>query len=169
MSWCWFALCPAGRDDALASAAIETLDGEPVGVLVAWPADAGALPENTAKIDARAIDPHGPAGTASLVLPRRGGWLPFDDPAVSQAMRTALLLPPVEVLSTLVVGNDRFVGALTAVHDQRPDRLRDDPFATVFPSRLVHVAAGLLGRMPAPVGPTIQRYGADNPWPWDRF
>jgi hypothetical protein len=35
--------------------------------------------------------------------------------------------------------------------------------------RILRVDAGLLGTMPAPVGPDTQRYGAGNPWPWDRF
>jgi hypothetical protein len=31
------------------------------------------------------------------------------------------------------------------------------------------VAAGIVGRLPPPVGPTIERYGSANPWPWDRY
>ena len=50
-----------------------------------------------------------------------------------------------------------------------PRRLADDPFARQFPARILRVDAGLLGTMPAPVGPGTQRYGAGNPWPWDRF
>ena len=35
-----------------------------------------------------------------------------------------------------MTGDDRFVGAITAVHDDEPTRLRDDPFAAIFPTRL---------------------------------
>ena len=47
--------------------------------------------------------------------------------------------------------------------------LADDPFARVFPARMLRVDGGLFGRVPPPVGPTIERYGSANPWPWDRF
>lgn len=100
---------------------------------------------------------------------RRGTWLLFDDVAVSHAIRSVLAGPPVDVVSTFVTGDDRFVGAITAVHDDEPTRLRDDPFAAIFPTCLVRAGPGLLGRTPTPVGPMTQRYGAANPWPWDRF
>ena len=29
--------------------------------------------------------------------------------------------------------------------------------------------AGVFGTVPPPAGPTIERYGSGNPWPWDRF
>jgi len=48
-------------------------------------------------------------------------------------------------------------------------RLADDPFARVFPARVLRVAAGVLGRVAPPVGPVIERHGSANPWPWDRF
>ncbi len=48
-------------------------------------------------------------------------------------------------------------------------RLPDDPFARVFRARIFRVEAGLFGRMRAPCGPTIERYGSAQPWPWDRF
>jgi len=31
------------------------------------------------------------------------------------------------------------------------------------------VSAGVMGAASAPAGPTIERYGSANPWPWDRF
>jgi hypothetical protein len=31
------------------------------------------------------------------------------------------------------------------------------------------IEAGLFGRVPAPAGPVIERYGSAQPWPWDRF
>ncbi len=48
-------------------------------------------------------------------------------------------------------------------------RLVDDPFVRIFPQRLLDVEGGLLGWLPPPAGPTIERYGSAEPWPWDRF
>jgi hypothetical protein len=31
------------------------------------------------------------------------------------------------------------------------------------------VGAGVVGRAAPPAGPTIERYGSSEPWPWDRF
>ena len=143
-------------------------DDGSVGVLAAWQADDEPHP-GAVKIDPRSIDADGDAAWASLVLAPRGTWLLFDDVAVSHAIRSVLAGAPVDVVSTFVTGDDRFVGAITAVHDDEPTRLRDDPFAAIFPTRLVRVGPGLLGRTPTPVGPMTQRYGAANPWPWDRF
>jgi hypothetical protein len=44
-----------------------------------------------------------------------------------------------------------------------------DPFARIFPGTLLEVERGLLGSVAAPTGPTIERHGSGNPWPWDRF
>ncbi len=162
---CWLAVVRSPPDGALAAAAV---DGGSA-YLVAWRSEKAPVP-GAAKVDSRAIDPEGPPGRASLVLAPDRAWLPFDDVAVSHAMRTAMSVRPVDVLSTLVVGNDRFAGALTAVYGDDDDAaLDDDPFATLFPTRRVRLGGGLLGRTPTPVGPGIQRYGAANPWPWDRF
>lgn len=175
MSRCWIALTSTPPPDATAVAAItwagraESSAGDvDDGFLAAWEAKdepvTGAI-----KIDPRAIDPDGAAAWASLVLAPWSVWLLFDDVAVSHAIRAVLAAPPVDVVSTFVTGDDRFVGAITAVHDDDPIRLRDDPFAAIFPATLVRVGPGLLGTTPAPVGPVIQRYGGANPWPWDRF
>ena len=161
---CWLAVVRSPPDGALAAAAV---DGGSA-YLVAWRSDMAPVP-GAAKVDPRAIDPEGPPGRASLGLAPDRAWLPFDDVAVSQAMRAAMTVRPVDVLSTLVVGDDRFTGALTAVHGDDDAALDDDPFAALFPTQRVRLGAGLLGRTPTPVGPSIQRYGAANPWPWDRF
>jgi len=167
MSPCWLAVCATRPPDALAAAdfGVEARDG---GVLAAWSADDEPVP-GAVKIDPRCIDPEGEGAWVSLVLAPRGTWLLFDDIAVSHAIRSALAAPPVDVVSTLVTGDDRFVGALTAVHGDDRTRLRHDPFGALFPPRLLRISAGLLGRTPTPVGPMTQRYGAANPWPWDRF
>jgi hypothetical protein len=72
-------------------------------------------------------------------------------------------------VTTLVRGDSIFAGALTALADEEPEGLVDDPFARIFPARRLRVGAGLLGAVPPPAGPVIERYGSGNPWPWDRF
>jgi hypothetical protein len=53
--------------------------------------------------------------------------------------------------------------------DADVERLRDDPFARIFPARVLTVGAGLFGAVAPPAGPTIERYGSTEPCPWDRF
>ncbi|MGH8932150.1 MAG: hypothetical protein ACRDZO_16400 [Egibacteraceae bacterium] len=167
MIWCWFALCPQTPDGAVAAAPIHGMDGTALGVLAAWD-PACDRPEGAAKIDARAIDPDGSEATASLVLAPNLVGVPFDDLAVSQAIRAVLALPPADVLSTLLVGDSWFVGAVTAVYGAK-DRLEYDPFGLIFPARLVRVGAGLLGHMPPAAGPSMQRHGSSTPWPAGAF
>lgn len=167
MTWAWFARCPEPPARAVAAAAVSGSDGEAAGYLAAWAPDA-AHPASAAKIDGRAIDPDGRPGWASVVIAPDGLFVPFDDVAVTAALRRVLSLPSPRVFSTLLLGDDRLVGALTAEHDPS-GRLGQDPFALLFPAVVLRVEPGILGSMPSPAGPTTQRYGADNPWPWDRF
>jgi hypothetical protein len=168
MTWRWIALRPDRPEGAEAAVAVREPDGHPVGFLAVWP-EGARRPRQGRRIDARAIDVSGEAAWVSLVLAPEGVSLDFDDPAVVGATRDALAQPwSAAVLSTLVVERMRFGGAVTAVRDT-PWRLTDDPFARLFPARILRVDAGLLGTMPAPVGPGTQGYGAGNPWPWDRF
>jgi len=169
MTWCWLALAGSRPAQALAYAELHHEDGSAAGGLAAWSPGAEPPVENAAKVDARAIDSSGEPALLSLVLAPPGVRLLFDDPAVSQALRSALVLPRADVLSTLSIGGAHFAGAVTAVRDAARWRLDADPFAAVFPARRLRVASGLLGVMPALTGPTIQRYGSGNPWPWDRF
>ncbi len=168
MSWCWLARCGEPGTGAVASATLSQLDGRSAGLLAAWEHD-GDPPAGSAKVDPRAIDPDGDEAVVSLVLAPDRVWLPFDDPAVSGAIRAVLALPAAEVLSTLLLRDDRFVGALTAVRGAATQRLDDDPFGVIFPALRLRVGPGLLGRMPPPVGPSMQRYGSGSPWPWERF
>lgn len=168
MSWCWFAKRDERPGTALASAAITGLDDVPGGFLAAW-SGSDEEPDGAVRIDARAIDPFGAEAVVSLSMAPPGVSLLFDDPAVSQAIRAVLSMPPPDALSTLSRGDADFVGAVTVVHGPDLGRLGFDPFHLVFPARRLRVEAGLFGRMPAPAGPGTQRYGAGNPWPWDRF
>jgi hypothetical protein len=168
MSWAWFALLDAPSDDASAQAAAFAADGRPAGWLAAW--RRRARPSREARrVDDRIIDPAGPEAWISLVAPPPGVRLLFDDMAVQQARRVVLAQPPADAVSTLLRDASHFEGAITVARGAAVARLADDPFARVFPARLLRVGAGVLGRVPAPAGPTIERYGSAQPWPWDRF
>jgi hypothetical protein len=120
-------------------------------------------------VDDRIVDPAGAAAWVSLVRPPAGVRLPFDDLAVQQARRAVLAGEPMDAVTTLLSDASHFEGALTVARDDRVQRLADDPFARVFPQQILRVESGALGVVPAPCGPTIERYGSANPWPWDRF
>jgi len=168
VSWAWFDFGAEPTGAVLASAPAWSVDGLPVGFLTAWSDEVDQPTPTAAKIDARAIDATGGSGWVSLVLAPPGLFLPFDDPAVAHATRTVLAMAPADVFSTLVERDDRCRGAVTAMLGE-PGRLGYDPFGNLFPAVILRVGAGILGHMPAPVGPSIQRYGGANPWPWDRF
>jgi hypothetical protein len=165
MSRTWLALLDAAAADATAQAPVHDVAGRPAGWLAAWrrPSKpvAGAL-----RVDGRIVDAAGDAMWISLVLPPAGVRLPFDDLAVQQARRAVLAEPPMDAVSTLLRDDSHFEGAITA---GPLERLSDDPFARVFPARILRVDAGVLGRSPAPCGPTIERYGGAQPWPCERF
>jgi len=169
MSRCWLALVEGLATDADAAASAFTTDGHPAGTLAAW--RRRAKPAHDAlRVDERLIDPDGAAAWISLVLPPSGVRLPFDDLAVQQARRLVLLHQFPVGLSTLLRDDSHFEGAITVARSPADEhRLRDDPFARIFPSRLLSVEAGILGAVLPPTGPTIERYGSGNPWPWDRF
>lgn len=166
MSWCWLALSdPPTARGAFASAVARTLDGKPAGVLQAWPA--GERPvRHAVKADARVVDPAGaPARVSLVLLPEHGAPL-YDDPAVSQAIRDVLAGPVPAAMTTLVRDGVHLAGALTARRDGND--LTGDPFVRFGPARLLDVEGGLLGRVPMPCGPVMQRY-AGQPWPAEGF
>jgi hypothetical protein len=168
MSWCWLALLDAPAGDADAQGAACELDGAPAGWLAAW--CRRARPVRTARrVDARIVDRGGAAAWISLVLPPAGVRLPFDDLAVQEARRLVLARPPHDAVSTLLADASHFEGALTVARGAGVARLPDDPFARIFPARILRVEAGLLGTVAPPCGPTIERYGSAQPWPWDHY
>jgi hypothetical protein len=168
MSWCWLDLLAAPADDASAQARVCEPDGTPAGWLAVW--RRRAKPSRSARrIDARVVDRHGAAASVSLVRPPEGVRLPFDDLAVQQARRAVLAAPPHDAVTSLLSDASHFEGALTVARGAAMARLADDPFARIFPARVLRVEAGLLGSVPAPCGPTIERYGSAQPWPWDRY
>ena len=99
----------------------------------------------------------------------RRARLAFDDLAVQQARRELLQGQPYEAVTTLLTDDSHFEGSLLVARGEETARLADDPFARVFPPRLLHVGPGVLGRVPWPASPVIERYGSAQPWPADRF
>jgi hypothetical protein len=168
MSWCWLDLLAAPADDADTQARVFEPDGTPAGWLAVWLRR--AKPSRSARrIDPRLVDRHGAAAWISLVRAPDGVRLAFDDLAVQQARRAVLAAPAQDAVSTLLSDASHFEGALTVARGARVARLADDPFARIFPARVLRVDAGLLGAVPPPCGPTIERYGSAQPWPWDRY
>ncbi|HEX6701944.1 MAG TPA: hypothetical protein VF101_14550 [Gaiellaceae bacterium] len=146
MSWAWLVV----RDDELRFVSSD----EPE-------------PEGAFRVDPRVHDAKGDPAWVSLVRAPRGVSIPFDDPAVSGALRDLLAGPPRRAVTTLLRDEVRFAGALLAADDGA--RLRPNSFARIFPARVFRVEAGVLGRRPWPTGPGIARYAGGAPWPWDRF
>jgi hypothetical protein len=169
MSRCWLALIADDAAGADAAARAFTLDGRPAGTLAAWRRRAKPVRE-ALRVDEHLIDPDGAPAWISLVLAPPGIRLPFDDLAVQRARRLVLMRPPLPAVSTLLRDDSHFEGAITVARGRDAKRwLEDDPFARIFPRTLFEVERGLLGAVAAPTGPTIERYGSGNPWPWDRF
>ncbi|HEY5142753.1 MAG TPA: hypothetical protein VII98_04580 [Solirubrobacteraceae bacterium] len=167
---CWLALVDAAPSGADAAAALRTPDGAPAGWLAAW-IRASKPVRDARRADPRIVDQDGAPATISLVLPERDALTIFDDPAVQGARRAVLAdAEPADLVTTLLVDASHFAGSLTA--RRGPDalsRLRDDPFLRVWAGRLLVVDAGLLGSVPAPPGPVIERHGSDVPWPGGGF
>lgn len=168
MSWAWLALVDERPDGADAAATVRTLAGERAGVLAAWRRHAKPV-RHARRVDARIVDAEGAAARVSLVLPPAGVRLAFDDLAVQQARRELLAGEPFDAVSTLLTDDSHFEGSIVVARGEDARRLPDDPFARIFPARVLHVGAGVVGRVPWPAGPVIERYGSAQPWPADRF
>jgi hypothetical protein len=168
VSWGWLALVDGDLEGADAAAPARTLAGDGVGVLAAWLRHAKPV-RHARRVDARTVDPAGAPVRISLVLPPPGVRLAFDDVAVQHARRELLAGLPFDAVSTLLTDDSHFDGSLLVARGEDAARLADDPFALVFPARLLDVGGGLLGRVPWPAGPTIERYGSAQPWPADSF
>lgn len=163
-SWSWLGLVAEHPTDAEACAPATELDGAPAGYLAAWSRETQPDPA-ALRVVRRIIDAAGPPAFVSLVLAPPGVRLAFDDVAVQQARRRVLADRPAAAVSTLLSDDSRFEGAITAWRDGPGD----DPFARIFPARVLRLGAGLIANCPPPCGPTIERYGSSTPWPSDRF
>jgi len=168
LSWAWLSLLDEGPEGADAAAELRTLAGGPAGVLAAWLRHAKPV-RRAWRVDARVVDPGGAPARISLVLPPPGVRLAFDDMAVQEARRSLLAGLPFDAVTTLLTDDSHFDGSLLVARGEEAARLADDPFARVFPRRVLHAGGGLLGRVPWPAGPVIERYGSAQPWPADRF
>ncbi len=167
---CWLAFVNDAPQSADAAAELQGLDGSRAGWLAVWLRASKPI-RDARRADPRIFDPAGPAAAISLVLPERDQFTIFDDPSVQGARRAILAdAEPADLVTTLLVDASHFAGSLTA--RRGPDalaRLRDDPFLRVNTGRLLHVNSGLLGQIPAPPGPVIERHGSDVPWPGGTF
>jgi hypothetical protein len=164
-SWCWLAVVDEARNDATAVAELrDHATGEHAGWLAAWCRRAKPA-RHALRADSRIVDPDGDPATISLVLAPREWRLKFDDPAVAQARRDVLARRPPDAVSTLLFDASHFAGAITV----RRGTHASDPFARIVPARVLDVAAGVVGRVALPCGPTIERHGSENPWPWPAF
>ena len=168
-AWCWVALVDAPLKEPDAWAEAIELDGTPAGVLAAWARRVKPV-RDARRADARIVDPAGAPATVSLVRPPAGARLLFDDLAVQEARRRVLAGAPFDAVTTLLSDASHFEGAITVARGEgQVARLADEPFARIFPARVLRIGGGLLGTVPAPAGPSIERYGSEQPWPRDRF
>ena len=167
MSWCWIARVEERPATCIAAGAV-TEGGRPAGVLAAW-AQGRKPVRHALRCDARFVDPDGTPAWVSLVLPPAGVRLTFDDLAVQQARRDLLAGAWPRAMTALLRDASHFEGSMVAVSERDEARLSDDPFARLFGARVLRVDSGVIGSMPAPTGPAIERYGSDRPWPADRF
>lgn len=168
----WLALVDERPTDSAACAAAGDPDGSSAGFLAAWSkrADRSRPTAHARRVDSRLVDPEGAPAWVSLVLPPPGVQVIFDDPVVQQARRAVLgAARPADALSTLLLGDSVFEGAVRVSFADDRTALGDDPFDRVFPARVLRVGPGLFAPVPAPAGPCIERYGSARPWPWDRF
>ena len=165
----WLALLPADPGDA-AVARAEDRNGEPVGVLCMW--WTRARPHHKAlRADPRIHADDGPPCVVSLAMAPATARPIADDPAVVHARRAALRFGRTCAVSLLTADPVSIAGALSIARANRPDEvaaLRDDPFAQLWGARRLSIAAGLLGAVVRPTGPSLERYSG-QPWPYDRF
>jgi hypothetical protein len=153
----WLALVDTEPPSALRQARVR--EG---GWFAVWD-DETSAPETAWRIDPHVLDREGPELDVALAAAEPGVSLPFDDPAVTGAIRSAPSSEPAAMCTTLMDRSGRYGGVLIS-----PPFLAT-PFATIFPQRTLHVAPGLFGPTPWPTGPGTQRYVGDVPWPYDSF
>jgi hypothetical protein len=102
--------------------------------ITVWLGDRRPQPD-ALRMDARVLDRHGAPAIVSLVLAPAGVRLKFDDLAVQQARRRVLAGPYPDAVTTLLSDDSHFEGALSVIRGGD----YDDPFARVFPARLLRV------------------------------
>ncbi len=165
-AWCWLALVTEEPAGARTMSPIEE-GGRHAGWLGVWERSSDAHPDTALRMDGRAASPSSGEALPWLSLCLGGPPRAFDDGGAAAALRRCLAEPWPGARSTLLVDWHLLGGAVSAARD--PQALADDPFARLFPQRILHTATPLLYAVPPPTGPALSRYGSGNPWPWDRY
>ncbi len=137
------------------------------GTFATWPRSDRPPTPRALRVDGRVATTGGPATWASWCRFDGEESLPFDDGAVSGALRRRLTRAWPVAVTTALVDWSRIAGSLTLGMSAR--EVGDDPFAAVFPRTVLRIPAGSLGINPPPTGPGITRYGSGNPWPWSEY
>nr|MBA2769560.1 hypothetical protein [Sporichthyaceae bacterium] len=140
------------------------------GLMCLWRGDDRPHPQ-ALRADPRIHDVAGPACVISLAMASPKARPIADDPAVVHARRNALRDGRPCSVTLLTDDPVSIAGALTVARTGQPGEvaaLNDDPFARLWESRLLRTAAGVLGALVRPTGPSLERYGG-QPWPSDRF
>ena len=126
----------------------------------------------TFQIDQRCVDGAPIAGAFAHVcaLGDPAAALEFDHPEIQQVRRDALawwiplLGDSLVCLTTFALDEARYGGAVTVV--TRPAQWQLDPFARIFPGKVVRT--NLFSAVPPPAGPVVERY-AGVAWPGGSF
>ena len=167
MSWAWLALMDERPDGADAAATCARSRASPPAC---WPPGGGT--------PSRCATPGGSTrGSSTRTARRRGSpsccrrTASGSRSTTSRSSRRAAICcsEPFDAVTTLLTDDSHFQGSLLVARGRTRGGSRDDPFARVFPARVLHVGAGVLGRVPWPAGPVIERYGSAQPWPADRY
>ena len=123
------------------------------------------------RADARIVDPAGAPARVSLVLPPDGRAAAVRRPRrPAGAPRRCSRGEPFDAVTTLLTRRLalRGLAARRARRGCRPPGR--GPVRADLPRRGCCTSApGVLGRVPWPAGPMIERYGSAQPWPLDRF
>jgi hypothetical protein len=133
---------------------------------------AGDGPGRRFMVDARCLagEPVPGAYAHVCALADPGAALRFDEPEIQQVRRDAyawwigLLGDALVCLTTLAIDESRYGGAITVT--RRPVAWRDDPFARIFPGRVLRTS--LFCDVPPPPGPVVERYSGVA-WPGGAF
>jgi hypothetical protein len=131
-----------------------------------------SVPARRFRADPRCLAGEGVPGAYAHVcaLADAGAALAYDEPDVQQVRRDALawwiplLGDELVCVTTLAVDSVRYGGAITVARS--PRWFGSDPFARLFPGTIVRTS--LFSEVPAPTGPSIERY-VGAAWPGGRF
>jgi hypothetical protein len=168
MSWCWLAHLEAPADDASAQAAAYEVDGSPAGWLAAWRGRAKPLRSARRWTLESSTPREPPHGCRSCDRPRASGCpstIPRSSTPAARCSPAGRRTACPRCSATRRISRARSRWRAAPGWPSWPTtRSRGSS-----PARILRVEAGLLSVVTAPVGPTIERYGSAQPWPWDRY